>query len=130
MKIILILFGVLLMIAGGIFLFSPEMLIIFLTENLHSPSLYIAAILGRLVLGILLLLTARHSRYPTVMKVVGVLAIIAAIIFMIIGQENFGNFMSSIVPFFKPYSAIGGIVVCLVGGLLVYAYSGKRVTQT
>lgn len=116
------------MIAGGIFLFSPVILIDFLTENVHSPSLYIAAVLGRLLLGILLLLTARHSRYPTVMKVIGVLAILAAIIFMIIGEEEFGNFMSLLVPFFKPYSAIGGVVAFLVGGLLIYAYSGKRDT--
>lgn len=128
MKIILILFGVFLIIAGGIFLFSPDILIDYLTENVHSPSLYIAAILGRILLGILLIQTARQSKYPAVMKVIGILAILAAIIFVIIGQEEFGNFMASLVPFFKPYRAIGGIVAFLVGGLFIYAYTGKRDT--
>ncbi len=91
-----------------------------------TTSLYITAIGVRLVFGILFIKVANQSRYPGVFKVLGYLFIIAAIVFIFIGQERFQNFISSVIPGVTPYARVASVFVMAFGVFLIYAASGNK----
>ncbi len=126
MKLIIKLFGILMLLAGISLLIYPDILIGWIENNMDNTALYISAIVVRLVFGILFILTAIESTYPTVIKFFGYLFIVAAIIFMFIGQESFQDFITSIIPNVKPYAPVSGLLAIAFGGFLIYAYSGNK----
>ncbi len=126
MKLIIKLFGVLMLIAGISLLVKPESLIGWIEDNMQSTSLYIFAIAVRFVFGILFIMVASESRFPVVFKVLGYLFIIAAIVFIFIGQERFIDFISSVIPHVDPYARVASVFVMAFGGFLIYAFSGNK----
>lgn len=126
MKLVIKIFGGLLILIGAWILFDPEIIFSFAEDNLEKPSFYIAAIVARLVLGVILIISASQSKYPTIIKVLGFLSIIAALTFLIIGRESFQGFISSLLPFSKSYGLIGGLLSMAFGGFLIYAFQGRN----
>jgi len=126
MKIIVKLIGVLILLAGISLLVYPELIIGWMEDNMESTALYLSAIAGRLVFGILFIAAARDSKYPGVMKLFGYLFIIAAVIFVFIGKESFQSFMASIVPDAKPFAPLSGLLSIGFGVFLIYAFSGNK----
>ncbi len=122
MKLIIKLFGILMVLAGISLLISPEIIIGWIENNMESISLYISAIVVRLVFGILFLVAAKESKYPGAIKILGYLFIIAAIIFIFIGQENFLDFISLFIPDVKPYAPVSGLLAIAFGGFIIYAF--------
>ena len=110
MKIVIIIFGIAIMLSGVSLIFDPEFLYDWLENNIETKSLYIGAIVGRLVFGIILILFAKESKLPGLFKIFGYLAIIAAIVFIFIGHDGFQSFLSSFFPlfFFVPDSQFQG----------------------
>jgi len=90
--------------------------------NLANRSLYIGAIVGRFIFGILLLTSAKESKFPIIFKLLGGLALLASITFILIGQEGFINFVATLLPVFKPYSRMVGFLTVVFGGFLIYAF--------
>ena len=126
MKLSIKLFGILMVLIGISLLIKPDILIGWIENNMETTPLYISAIVVRLIFGILFLAAARESRYPGVLKFLGYLFIIAAIIFIFIGQDNFIDFISSIIPNVKPYAPVSGLLAMVFGGFLVYAFSSNK----
>ena len=112
------------MILVGISLFiKPEFFFDWLEGNMENYSLYISAIAVRLVMGVLFLATARKSKYPGVIKFLGYLFILAALIFIFIGQESFHDFISTVIPSVKPYAQGCSLFVIAFGSFFIYAFS-------
>ena len=126
MKLTIKLFGILMLLLGISLLIKPEILIGWIENNMGTTSLYISAIVVRLVFGILFILAARESKFPGVLKFLGYLFIIAAIIFIFIGQESFQDFISLFFPDGIPYAPVSGLLAFVFGAFLVYAFSGKK----
>ncbi len=126
MKLFIILLGILLMVSGIYWLINPEIVAGLIEGNLEKSSLYLAAIIGRLVIGILFLISANESKFPITIKVLGSMALIAAIVFIFIGHEGFTDFISSIMSIFKSYGRIGGLVCLIFGSFIIYAFSAGR----
>ena len=126
MKLIILLLGILLILSGVSLLFAPEIIFEFLEKNKENLSLYISAIVVRLVLGILLIKSANESKYPVIIKILGFLFIIIAVIFIFIGRESFQDLISSLLPVFKPYGRIGGLASMAFGSFLIYAFSAQK----
>ena len=126
MKLIIKVFGMLLLLAGILLLTNPEIIIGWIEENMENTSLYISAIVVRLAFGILFIAAARESKYPGVIKFFGYLFMIAAIIFIFIGQESFQNFITSIIPVVKPYAPLSGLLSIAFGGFLIYTFSRNK----
>ena len=122
MKLFVKLFGGFILLAGISLLINPEIIIGWIEDNMESTSLYISAIVMRLILGILFIGAARESKYPGVIKFFGYLFIIAAILFIFIGQENFQHFITSLIPDIKPFAPVSGILCIAFGGFLIYAF--------
>ena len=114
------------LLAGISLLFNPEIIIGWIEENMENKSLYISAIVVRLVFGILFIAAARESKYPNLIKFFGYLFIIAAIIFIFIGQESFQDFITSFIPHVKPFAPISGMLSIVFGGFLIYAFSRNK----
>jgi len=126
MKLIVKLFGVLILLLGILLLINPEIIIGWIEDNMGNSSLYITAIAVRLVFGILFMVAARESKYPRVIKFFGYLFIIAAITFIFIGQESFQSFITSLIPDVKPFAPITGLLSIAFGGFLIYAFSRNK----
>ena len=114
------------LLAGISLLINPEILIGWIEKNMETTSLYISAIAVRLVFGILFILAAKESKYPTVIKFLGYLFIIAAIIFIFIGQESFQDFISLFFPDVRPYASLSGLLAIAFGGFIIYAFSRNK----
>ena len=126
MKLIIKLLGILILLLGISLLIKPEIIFGWMEGNMENTSLYIFAIVFRLGFGILLIIAAKDSKYPGVVKFFGYLAVIAAIIFIFMGQKSFQDFVSSLIPDIKPYAAAYGLVAMVIGTFLFYAFSGNK----
>ena len=122
MKFTIKLFGIFFTLAGILFLIDPEVIYTWLDNNGEKTWLYIFAIVFRLVLGILFIIAAGESKYPTAIRVFGFLITVAAIILIFIGQKTFQEMMSSLIPLFKPYALVSGLIAMAFGGFLIYAF--------
>ena len=113
-------------LSGISLLIKPEIILGWIENNMDSTSLYASAIVVRLVFGILFLVAARESKYSGVIKFLGYLFIIAAIILIFIGQERFQDFITSLIPIVKSYTLVGGLLSIVFGGFLIYAFSWNK----
>ena len=123
MKLIIKLFGILMLLSGISLLIKPEIILSWIEDNMESSSLYLSAIIVRLVIGILFIITAKESKYPGVIKFLGYLFIIAGVILIFIGHEIFQDFINSLIPDFKPFAPVSGLLSMAFGGFLIYAFS-------
>ena len=126
MKLIIKLFGILMLLSGISLLIKPEIIFGWIENKMENTSLYIFAIVVRLVLGILFIVAARESKYPGVIKFLGYLFIIAAIIFIFMGQESFQDFITTLIPDVKPFAPVSGLLSIAFGGFLIYAFSRNK----
>jgi len=122
MTLLIILFGVLIMMAGIVIIINPETLFGFLRNNSEKLVLQVLAIIVRVMLGLLLIYQSSESRYPLVIEVIGWLSLAAAIFLAVIGRRNFSRLMSWALSFVKPYGRVGGILAAAFGAFLVHAF--------
>lgn len=122
MTAVIIIFGALTLVAGLIIIANPEILFGFLNKHIKKIGLHIAAVVVRLILGVLLIVQSDVSRFPLIIEIIGWISIVAAMTFMVIGRSNFKRLMSRALSVTKPYSRIGGIFAALFGAFLIYAF--------
>ena len=126
MRITIIIFGIFLILAGLSLVVDPKIVFNFIIDKGNNLWLYIIAIAVRLIIGVFLIISASSSRYPTTIKVFGYIFIVAALILLFMGQENFVDLISTLIPEFRPLGRIGGLLSMAFGGFFVYAYTGKK----
>jgi len=119
---IIIIFGALTLLAGIVILVNPEIIFGIISKYIDKTALQVLAIVVRLALGVLLVYQSGASRYPLVIEIIGWLAIVAAVIFTVIGRNNFKRLMSWALSLAKPYGRIGGAVAVCFGAFLIYAF--------
>lgn len=111
------------MLLLGVFMFvDPTLVYNYIENNFATIGLYIAAILFRLIIDVLLFKTATESNFPVTFRVLGFLGIIAAIAFILMGQQGFVNFMSQVIPEIKTYGRESALIVMALGGFIIYAF--------
>ena len=126
MKLIINLFGILFLILGASLLIKPEIIFGWMEDNMENKSLYISGIIFRLVFGILLIMVSKKSKFPGAIKFIGYMAIIAAVSFIFMGYEKFHHIIVSIIPEFRPYAAISGLIGMALGVFLIYAFTTNK----
>ena len=122
MSILIIVFGLLMLLAGISLMTNPEIIIRVLRDNADKLWLHIGAVAVRLLLGALLIYQASVSKFPVTMEVIGWIAIFAAIIFTIIGRNNFKRLISWAFSLVEPFGRIGGVLAICFGFFLIYAF--------
>ena len=129
MALIIKLFGALMILASTVLLIKPAFIFGWIDNNPESTLLYAFAIALRLAVGVLLVLAAKESRYPGVIRILGYLFVIAALSFVVIGQQRFQDFITFLMPRVKPFAALGGLWGAALGGFLIYAFTVDRITE-
>jgi hypothetical protein len=119
---IIVFFGLLIFLAGIIIVINPDTIFGVLRNNLEKVSLHVLAVGVRVVIGILLILSASASKYPTIIGILGWLSLVAAATLFVIGRRRFLRLMSWALSLPQPYSRISGLVAMAFGGFLVHAF--------
>ena len=109
-------------LAGLIIVVKPEIIFGPLQQHIENVSLQVFAVGIRLIIGVLLILYAAESKFPTIIEILGWLSIAAAITFGVIGRRRFLGLMAWAFSLLKPYGRIGGLFATVFGGFLVYAF--------
>ena len=122
MSILIIIFGILMLLAGILLIINPEIIFKVLRENFDKLWLHISAVVVRLLLGALLIYQASVSKFPVTIEVIGWVAIFAAIVFTVIGRINFKRLISWAFSLVKPLGRIGGVLALCFGSFLIYAF--------
>ncbi|MCL1049955.1 hypothetical protein L2755_10010 [Shewanella abyssi] len=122
MSILIIVFGLLMLLAGMSLITNPEIIIRVLRENADKLWLHIGAVGVRLTLGAVLIYQASVSNFPVIMEVIGWIAIFAAIVFTIMGRNNFKRLISWVFSLVEPFGRIGGVLAICFGSFLIYAF--------
>lgn len=125
MKVIISLFILLYFILILSLLVQPNLFFDWLEDNLENSWLYFGAIAGRLLFGLLFILTANKSNHPGAIKFIGYFVLIAAVILIFMGHSRFQDLVSSVVIAFRPYAWLGAVGGLSLGGFLIYAYRGS-----
>ena len=122
MTVLIIIFGALTLLAGIVILINPEFIFGFLRTSMTKPELHIAAVVVRIILGILLLTQSHVSKFPVVIEIIGWLSIVAAVVLAVMGRRNFIRLMSWALSVAKPFGRVGGVVAAAFGAFLIYAF--------
>lgn len=122
MTLLIILFGILITLAGLVLIIKPDVIIGLLDQHRKNGWLHRAAIIVRILLAMLLIPLAGLSRYPMVIEILGWLSLIAAILLITMGRHNFKRLMTWVVSIAKPYGRIGGLLSAAFGVFLIHAF--------
>jgi hypothetical protein len=117
--IIVSIFGVLIVLVGVVGIANPQRLLR-AVEYLDGPQRFWLAVIVRVVLGSVLLVAAPECRLPTVVRIIGVIAIAAALAILLLGRARLDRFIAwwlnrtALIRF-------SGIVALPFGILVIYA---------
>ena len=121
MNYIIILFGAATIVAGIIIVINPESVFGLMRKKLESLGLHIFAVVVRIIIGVVLIMCAAESKYPTAILILGWISIAAASILGVMGRTNFRRLMSWALSLKPTFGRIGGFIAILFGGFLVHA---------
>lgn len=116
-------FAALMCLAGLVLLVDPRRVLDPMERNAERIELHYSAVLVRIALGLLLLMTADVSRYPTAIEVLGGLSIAAALVLALIGRRRFVRLMRWALGIAVPLGRPAGLAALAFGGFLLFAYS-------
>ena len=119
---LIIIIGALIFLAGLVIVTRPELIFGYLRRHFDKPAIHVAAVVLRLVIGVLLINQSGLSKYPLVMEILGWLSIVAALFLAVIGRQNFLRLMTWALSLLNPYGRIGGIFASAFGAFLVHAF--------
>lgn len=126
MRILILIFSSLICLAGAGLIISPESSINIVESNLNQNWLYILAIVTRIAFGSLLIIMASSSKYPKTIKTMGVIAVLAGLALVFLGQGKFQDLTSSAIFNLKPFIFIAGSTAILLGGFLIITFIGRN----
>ena len=120
-QIIIFLFGIAICIVCALGIYAPSRLIQAVIKNWNKTWGIYAAVIVRILLGVLLIIAAPETRFPVVFKTLGWLSIIAAIVIPFIGRTRLNRFMNwftNLSPTLVRLWLLFGIVF---GGFLIFS---------
>lgn len=117
-----LLIGVLIFLVGVVVIVNPARITDYLQKYKTRSALRIAAVIARLLIGILLVSQADSSRFPLAVKLIGGVSIIAALILWLMGSQNFHRLMSWTLNRANLYMRGGGVIGVVLGAFIVYAF--------
>lgn len=121
MNYIILLFGVLIALGGVVLLVTPETVFNLFRKHADSAGLHLFAVIGRIVVGIVLIVGAPGSRFPVALQVLGWISIAAALTLGAIGRARFRRLIQWALELAPLLKSLAGCLAILFGGFLVYA---------
>jgi hypothetical protein len=93
MVLLVQIFAAFIVLMGLTLLIAPAKLVGVVTTLFDGKAGLWVAVGLRLVIGVLLVLTAPQSRFPFVFWLIGLIAIVAAVVAVVMGQDRIRNFV-------------------------------------
>ncbi|MBT8422033.1 MAG: hypothetical protein KJP03_02850 [Gammaproteobacteria bacterium] len=121
MKLLLLIVGALITLAGVVLIVRPAVLFDLLRTYQNSRVLYALAIVVRALLGVALLLVAPTTPFPLALTALGWLAIGAAVFIAAVGPTRFSKLMTGVLNLATTWGRAAGVFTVLFGGFLIYA---------
>ncbi len=121
-KLLIILFGVLICLAGLTILILPEKFKNFMNRWTGQPR-FLFAVIIRVVLGAILLSEAANLKFPLAMKIIGAISILAAVVLLLIGQERMDRFIDWWMKQSDNLLRVSSVLAIAFGAFFIYAAS-------
>jgi len=121
MKILIILFGLLIIVMAGALMFQPKQLAGFLLKNSGERWLQVLAVAVRIVMGVTLILYAAASRYPLAFQIIGWIAVVAGVVLAVIPPARFKKMIHWAFSKFGRYTRIAALFAVILGAFLIHA---------
>ena len=121
MKYLVILFGAAIAMAGAAIAFSPRSLLSLLDRYREQPAIYVLAVVVRLLLGAVLIAYAPQSAFPLALRILGIVAIAAAIGILLMGPARLRRLIEWLLTRADSLARPAGVVAVVFGAFLVYA---------
>ena len=119
MKIIITLFGAFICLAGLVMLISPQKFKDVM-NNIADQTLFLSAVIVRIIIGAILLLEAPNLKFTPVIEVIGSIFILAAIILLLIGQNRVRRMIDWFLKFSDNFYRIWSVLAFAFGGFLIF----------
>jgi amino acid permease len=121
-KLLIILFGVLICLAGLTILILPEKFKNIMNRWTGQPR-FLFAVIIRVLFGALLLSEAANLKFPLAMKVIGAISILAAVVLLLIGQERMDRFIDWWMKQSDNLLRVSSVLAIAFGAFFIYAAS-------
>ncbi len=125
MPLVALALGLAIAVLGMLSIVSPESLVAMLRQLQTPAGLYFAAGF-RLVLGISLFLSARGSRYPGILRVLGPVFIVAGLILPLFGLEFFRSAIDTFLSLGDWAARLWGLVALVFGLFIAYTVAPRE----
>lgn len=121
MTYIVLLFGTLTAMAGVVLLVKPEYILDLLKKYSDSFGIHVVAVIVRIFIGVVLIISAPASKFPLALQVLGGLAILAALVLTVIGRSKFKSLMAWAMNLAHTIGRVSGVFAVMFGGFICYA---------
>ena len=121
MYYVILAFGLFLIFVGTIILANPNIVYTQLRNHSNSLNLHIAAVVARILLGVVLIRYADESKFPLAFEIIGYVSLIAGITLGGIGRIKFLKLMQWALTLVPKYGRVTGLLAIVFGGFLWYA---------
>jgi hypothetical protein len=88
MTVLVVIFGALIAALGAAGVVRPRVLIGFVDSAWRSPRGIYGIVAARLVLGVVLVVAAPDCRFPEIVRVLGILSLVSAVLLPLLGRER------------------------------------------
>lgn len=128
MKSVALVLGVLMMLLGIVALAVPDRVWDFAQFTTTANGVYVAGAI-RLAIGLIFLFAASQSRFPKVLRVLGVIALVAGVATLVMGAKGARTLAGALTNYGTNAVRAFGFFVLIVGSFVVYAFltnNGRR----
>lgn len=122
MEIVFVIFGILMTLISATMIVRPSAIKATLRNSHESVSVHVLAVVVRFIVGALLIYFGDLSKFPSVMHVIGWIAVAAATVLMLMGRRRFVQLMDWATNLSDPYVRFAGCFAAVFGIFLVYAF--------
>lgn len=122
MILLIILFAILIFVAGVVLMIRPSLVFDFLGSNSDKGWVYASAIVVRALLGWILIQQAVNSKFPLTVEIFGWLMLAAALFLLLLGRARFTRLIRWLTGKLSHLSRVAGIFAMIFGALLVYVF--------
>lgn len=121
MATILTLISLLIIFVGGVMIYRPKAIPDMARLYIDDTAFQVYASVGRILLGIALVVYADHSRLPILVTILGTASLLSGIAFLFMTPEKFRDFIRTMLAKVEDFGIFPGVFGIIVGLILLYA---------
>jgi hypothetical protein len=121
MSIILTLISLIIIYMGAMMIYRPKAIPDMAKMYVDELWLQAYASVGRILLGVALVVYADYSRLPVILTILGAASLLSGIAFMFMAPEKFRAFLRDMLQKVEGFGIWPGVVVTVMGLLILYA---------